>query len=139
MERNGQFLAFPLGGYVKMLDEREGEVAAAELPRAFTRQSVGRRAFIVAAGPAANSAAIALYWFLFHAWHNRAEATPRIATTGHSGSDGRRRRRGYCPRQWQGHRYLEQLRWEVMRQAMDKQALQLEAISPQRETAMSTF
>lgn len=46
--------AIPLGGYVKMLDEREGEVDAAEAHRAFNRQSVGRRAAIVAAGPAVN-------------------------------------------------------------------------------------
>ena len=43
--------AIPLGGYVKMLDEREGAVAAADLPRAFNRQSVGKRIAIVAAGP----------------------------------------------------------------------------------------
>ena len=58
--------AFPLGGYVKMLDEREGPVATAELPRAFNRQSVWRRVAIVVAGPVANFAlAIALYWVLF--------------------------------------------------------------------------
>jgi regulator of sigma E protease len=58
--------AFPLGGYVKMLDEREGPVAAADLPRAFNRQSVWRRFAIVIAGPVANFLlAIALYWVLF--------------------------------------------------------------------------
>jgi len=58
--------AFPLGGYVKMLDEREGEVAPAERHRAFNRQSVGRRFAVVAAGPLANFAlAIVLYWGLF--------------------------------------------------------------------------
>src|SRR5688572_18773401 len=58
--------AFPLGGYVKMLDEREGEVAPADLPRAFNRQSVWRRIAIVVAGPAANFLlAIVLYWALF--------------------------------------------------------------------------
>ena len=58
--------AFPLGGYVKMLDEREGEVSPADLPRAFNRQSVWRRIAIVVAGPAANFLlAIALYWVLF--------------------------------------------------------------------------
>ena len=46
--------AFPLGGYVKMLDEREAPVAPAELHRAFNRQSVYRRFAIVAAGPIAN-------------------------------------------------------------------------------------
>ena len=58
--------AFPLGGYVKMVDEREGPVAAADLPRAFNRQSVGRRIAIVAAGPIANFLlAIVVYWALF--------------------------------------------------------------------------
>ena len=58
--------AFPLGGYVKMLDEREGPVSAADLPRAFNRQSVYRRFVIVAAGPIANFLlAIFLYWLVF--------------------------------------------------------------------------
>ncbi len=46
--------AIPLGGYVKMLDEREGEVEEHELPRAFNRQSVSKRFAIVFAGPAFN-------------------------------------------------------------------------------------
>ena len=58
--------AFPLGGYVKMLDEREGEVAAHEQDRAFNRQPVARRFAIVAAGPIANFLlAISVYWVLF--------------------------------------------------------------------------
>jgi len=58
--------AFPLGGYVKMLDEREGDVPAEELPRAFNRQSVYRRIIIVIAGPLANFLlAIFLYWLIF--------------------------------------------------------------------------
>ena len=58
--------AFPLGGYVKMLDEREGRVDPREAHRAFNRQSVGRRFAIVLAGPLANFVlAIALYWLLF--------------------------------------------------------------------------
>lgn len=58
--------ALPLGGYVKMLDEREGDVLPHELPRAFNRQTVGRRFAIVVAGPVANLLlAIALYWGLF--------------------------------------------------------------------------
>ncbi len=57
---------FPLGGYVKMLDEREGPVATEDLPRAFNRQSVYRRLMIVAAGPLANFLlAILLYWLIF--------------------------------------------------------------------------
>jgi regulator of sigma E protease len=58
--------AFPLGGYVKMLDEREGPVDPRELHRAFNRQPVARRFAIVLAGPVANFLlAIALYWVLF--------------------------------------------------------------------------
>ncbi len=58
--------AFPLGGYVKMLDEREGEVAPQDLPRAFNRQPVFRRCLIVVAGPAANFLlAIFLYWLIY--------------------------------------------------------------------------
>ncbi|MER0214797.1 MAG: RIP metalloprotease RseP [Nitrosomonas sp.] len=58
--------AIPLGGYVKMLDENEGHVAAEDLPRAFNRQPVARRFAIVAAGPIANFLlAIVLYWLLF--------------------------------------------------------------------------
>ncbi|HET7731694.1 MAG TPA: RIP metalloprotease RseP [Usitatibacter sp.] len=58
--------AIPLGGYVKMVDEREGEVAPADRPRAFNRQSVWARIFIVLAGPLANFLlALLLYWVLF--------------------------------------------------------------------------
>lgn len=46
--------AVPMGGYVKMADEREGPVAPADLPRAFNRQKVWKRIAIVAAGPVAN-------------------------------------------------------------------------------------
>ncbi|MDB5945948.1 MAG: putative rane protein [Ramlibacter sp.] len=46
--------AFPIGGYVKMLDEREGPVAPEERHRAFNTQPLKARAAIVAAGPIAN-------------------------------------------------------------------------------------
>lgn len=56
---------FPLGGYVKMLDEREAPVPDAERHRAFNRQSVWRRFAIVVAGPVANFIlAVVLYWVL---------------------------------------------------------------------------
>jgi regulator of sigma E protease len=58
--------AIPLGGYVKMLDEREGEVPADELDRAFNRKPVLQRIAVVAAGPLANFLlAIVAYWGLF--------------------------------------------------------------------------
>lgn len=57
--------AIPLGGYVKMLDEREGEVPAHELHQSFTRKTVWQRMAIVVAGPVANFLlAILLFWGL---------------------------------------------------------------------------
>ena len=46
--------AIPLGGYVKLLDAREGEVAPAELPRSFTRRPIAQRIAVLLAGPAMN-------------------------------------------------------------------------------------
>ncbi len=58
--------AIPLGGYVKMLDEREEQVAPEDLPYAFNRKPVLQRMAIVVAGPLANFLlAIVLYWGLF--------------------------------------------------------------------------
>ena len=58
--------AIPLGGYVKMVDEREGPVAPADLPRAFNNQNVWTRIGIVIAGPLANFLlAFFVYWVLF--------------------------------------------------------------------------
>jgi len=58
--------AIPMGGYVRMLDEREGEVAEHERHRAFNRQSVTKRFAIVSAGPLFNFLlAIAAYWLVF--------------------------------------------------------------------------
>jgi regulator of sigma E protease len=58
--------AIPLGGYVKMLDETEAPVPAAELPRAFNRQKVWKRVAIVVAGPAFNFLfAILAYWAVY--------------------------------------------------------------------------
>jgi regulator of sigma E protease len=60
------FSAIPLGGYVKMVDEREDKVAPEDLPFAFNRKPVLQRMAIVVAGPLANFLlAIVLYWALF--------------------------------------------------------------------------
>lgn len=57
--------AIPLGGYVKMLDEREGEVPADQLDRSFNRKTVRQRIAIVAAGPIANFLlALVFFWAL---------------------------------------------------------------------------
>ncbi len=56
----------PLGGYVKMVDEREGEVTAEDLPYAFTQKPLWARTAIVAAGPLFNlMLAVVLYWLVF--------------------------------------------------------------------------
>ncbi len=58
--------ALPLGGYVRMADERDGSAVPDDGARAFNRKSVGQRIFIVIAGPLANFVlAIAFYWLLF--------------------------------------------------------------------------
>lgn len=60
--------AVPLGGYVKMLDEREGEVPAAEVERAFNRKPLSQRFAIVLAGPLFNFMfAVFAYWLMYMA------------------------------------------------------------------------
>ncbi len=58
--------AVPLGGYVKMLDEREEAVPEDQLGRSFNRQRLWKRALIVIAGPASNLLfAVLVYWIIF--------------------------------------------------------------------------
>jgi regulator of sigma E protease len=58
--------AVPLGGYVKMLDEREAPVSPEERDQAFNTKPVGQRIAIVAAGPAFNLIfAVAAFWLMF--------------------------------------------------------------------------
>lgn len=69
--------AIPLGGYVKMLDEREEAVAPHELAYAFNRKPVLQRMAIVIAGPMANFLlAVVLYWGLF--MHGVAGLKPKL-------------------------------------------------------------
>jgi regulator of sigma E protease len=57
--------AIPLGGYVKMLDEREGDVPPELVEQSFNRKSVRQRIAIVAAGPVANFLlALLFFWFV---------------------------------------------------------------------------
>ena len=58
--------AIPLGGYVKMLDEEEGNVPVNELPYAFNRQPIYKKLWVVIAGPLFNLIfAFIIYWALF--------------------------------------------------------------------------
>lgn len=58
--------SIPLGGYVKLLDEREGPVAVAERDRAFNRRPVWQRIAVLLAGPGFNFVfAVVAYWMMF--------------------------------------------------------------------------
>lgn len=73
--------AIPLGGYVKMLDEREGEVPKAEVSRAFNRKPLGVRSAVVLAGPACNLLfAVVAYWVSF--WLGVSGLKPLIGEVG---------------------------------------------------------
>lgn len=121
---------FPLGGYVKMLDEDEGPVAPGELSRAFNRLPVGRRMLVVVAGPLANLLlAVALYWMLF--MHGSEElravlATPPAATAaaacGIQEGESVRSVNGKPIATWQ------ELRWELARTMLDHAPVSLELI-----------
>ncbi|MDS4011201.1 MAG: RIP metalloprotease RseP [Candidatus Accumulibacter sp.] len=129
--------AFPLGGYVKMVDEREGSVAAEDLPRSFNRQPVGQRMAIVAAGPAANLLlATLIYWGLF--WHGTEEFKPILAAPAAMSAaaaagveDGELVRKvdGEPVRTWQ------ELRWLLLRQAAESDSVELEVINRRQEVA----
>jgi regulator of sigma E protease len=71
--------AFPLGGYVKMLDEREGAVPAEERHRAFNTQPLKSRAAIVAAGPAANLL-LAILLYAAVSWMGVQEPQPVLGS-----------------------------------------------------------
>ncbi|MGZ5846380.1 MAG: RIP metalloprotease RseP, partial [Ramlibacter sp.] len=71
--------AFPLGGYVRMLDEREAPVAAEERHRAFNNQPLRVRAAVVAAGPVANLLLAVLLFAVVYGW-GRQEPRPVLAS-----------------------------------------------------------
>jgi regulator of sigma E protease len=133
--------ALPLGGYVRMLDEREGEVAAHERNRAFNRQSLPRRSAIVAAGPLANLALAVLLYAAAH-WIGMEEpravlAPPAsgslVAESGLRGGDwvrawARDPGRGASAGEpaWSDLASMNELRWQVTQAALDRQALLLQ-------------
>ncbi len=112
--------AFPLGGYVKMLDEREGPVASQELPRAFNRQPVGKRMLVVAAGPLANLLlAVLIYWLLF--MHGTAALRPVLAAPpAASAAAAAGVEAGELVRAVDGRRVMswDELRWELLQSAL---------------------
>lgn len=129
---------FPLGGYVKMLDEREGAVAPEELHRSFNRQSVWRRMAIVAAGPVANLIlAVALYWGLF--WHGMEELKPVFGTpvasspaasAGFANGERALKVGGEFVQTWQD------MQWVLLRKAVDQDSVEFEVVNPRQEIAI---
>ncbi|MDP1653215.1 MAG: RIP metalloprotease RseP [Rhodocyclaceae bacterium] len=139
-----QVAAFPLGGYVKMLDEHEaGEegVPPQELHRAFNRQSVGKRSFIVVAGPLANLLlAVLLYWFLFISGVEEPRpvlAEPPAGTLAAEAKVGA----GETARSLSGTPVATwtELRWELLRRVLDRETVALETIDPKGNIAIHRF
>lgn len=129
---------FPLGGYVKMLDEREGDVAPEELHRSFNRQPVLARMAIVVAGPLANFLlAIFIYWGVF--WHGSEElkpilGTPAVASAAAAAGvvNGERvlKVAGEAVETWQD------MRWALLRRAVEQDSIDLEVINARNEIAI---
>ncbi|MCK6373274.1 MAG: RIP metalloprotease RseP [Zoogloea sp.] len=128
---------FPLGGYVKMLDEREAPVPAEELHRAFNRQSVWRRIAIVTAGPLANFVlAIALYWGLYSSGVEELRARigvppaqSQAALAGFQEGELVRSVNGDAVQTW------TDFRWHLLNDALDRRSVTIETINGQSEIA----
>ena len=124
--------ALPLGGYVRMLDEREGPVAPEERHRAFNRQSLARRSAIVAAGPAANLI-LAVLLFALVQWIGTQEPKAVLsAPVDGSLAEQAGLRSGDWVRaasrdgqQWTDVRSMNDLRWQLTQAVLDGQPLQL--------------
>jgi len=124
--------ALPLGGYVKMLDEREGPVAPDELSRSFNRKPLWQRASIVAAGPAANLLLAVLLYAAAH-WIGIDEPKAVMGPPA-AGSLAERAglRTGDWAREWSSDgsewhalRSMTDLRWEVTQAVLRGAPLQL--------------
>ena len=124
--------ALPLGGYVRMLDEREGPVAPEERHRAFNRQSLSRRAAIVIAGPAANLL-LAVLLFAAAQWIGTEEPKAVLsAPLPASVAEQAGLRSGDWVRavsrdgsDWSDVRSMNDLRWQITQAVLDGQPLQL--------------
>lgn len=125
--------ALPLGGYVRMLDEREGPVAPELREQAFNNRPLWQRTAIVAAGPAANFLLAALL-FAAVGWIGTEEPRPVIgAPTAGSLAERAGLRAGdwvqevsFDGQSWQEIRSLPQLRWALTEAVGDARALQLQ-------------
>ena len=123
----------PLGGYVRMLDEREGEVPAHELSQAFNRKSLAQRAAVVAAGPAANLLLAVLLYASSH-WIGVDEPKALLgAPVAGSLAERAGMRSGDLAQtwrdadgQWVALRSLSDLRWQLTQHLINGQPLALQ-------------
>lgn len=123
--------ALPLGGYVKMLDAREGDlsgVAPQDLEREFTRQSVWKRIAIVAAGPLANFLLAILIFFGLYSYGMpepipKLRAAPEQSVAYASGLRG-----GELVKAVDGEPVAvwSEMRWKVLRSLIEGKAVQLD-------------
>ena len=131
--------ALPLGGYVRMLDEREAPVDAAERHLAFNTQPLRSRAAIVAAGPLANLALAVLLYALVN-WWGVQEPEPVLAKPV-AGSMAERA--GLTGGEWVGRisagegddvevRSFEDLRWRLTQAALDGEDIVLSLGRPEQ-------
>jgi regulator of sigma E protease len=131
--------AFPLGGYVKMLDEREGPVAPEERHLAFNTQPIRSRAAIVAAGPVANLLLAVLLYAAVN-WYGVQEPKPILASpvagsvAEQAGLQGGEvvRQAGFADDTLQPVRSFEDLRWLLTRGALDGRDVRLQVAQPGR-------
>lgn len=128
--------ALPLGGYVRMLDEREMPVAPSERGRAFNNQPLARRAAIVAAGPLANLGLAVLLYAAAH-WigvdEPKAVLGPSVASTPaeRAGLRAGEWVRALAPAngadaQWRDVASMTDLRWQLTQAVLEGQSLRLQ-------------
>ena len=124
--------ALPLGGYVRMLDEREGHVPAHELEGAFNRKPLMQRVAIVAAGPLANLAlAVLLYAGASWIGVNEPKAVLGAPVPGSAAAVAGMRSGDWVRAwsvdgtEWQDVRSLSDLRWQITQSALENGKLRL--------------
>ncbi|MBU1425264.1 MAG: RIP metalloprotease RseP [Gammaproteobacteria bacterium] len=127
--------AIPLGGYVKMLDEREGEVEERELPRAFNRKPVLQRMAIVVSGPIANLLlAVMLYFFLFtYGVPGIKPVLGEVAPNTPAAAAGLHSKQTIVSIDGQVVPNWQEIRWVLLDLVLQKKAAKLELSTPEGE------